>query len=123
MPITRAMATPPAERFLLSDSGTWHCPKWNCGWRATAASAAHPLSLGIEQWLAGYSRRPPLAEDFHREPILHPGQLRRNKANGDRLADMMRVAARSDPSDDLAVVPDRLVALRVGTVVVDDEGR
>ena len=49
-------------------------------------------------------------------------QFLRHVALRERAVDVVRVAARSDPADHLAVVPDRLVAEHVGVGRIDDEG-
>ena len=72
--------------------------------------------------------RPPAADDLDLEAVAARPVRRRERgrhvAERDRLPDVVAVAARRDPADDLAVVPDRLVADDVGRVVrigLDDE--
>src|SRR5208282_878745 len=49
------------------------------------------------------------------------GEFRRYVALGQRQVDVMAVAARRGPPDDISVVPDRLIAQHVGVARVDDE--
>src|SRR5215468_10215769 len=86
-------------------------------------SAAHAAAGGIEQRLALASCRTPLADELDLEALLRGLERSRNVAKGDRATDPVTVSARSDPTNDTSVVPDGLIARRVGIGGIDAEGR
>src|SRR5438552_8281795 len=93
------------------------------GYSQTTAALplAHALALRVEKRLARERRRPALAEDLEFEPARDGCERGRDVAERDRFSHAMPVAARCDPAHDLAVMPDRLVADRVGAVGIDHE--
>ena len=83
----------------------------------------------VEQRLGLEPRRPAAADDLDLEAVAARAVRRRRAPRARTRArcdwpDVVAVAARGDPADDLVVVPDRLVADDVGRVVrvgLDDE--
>src|SRR5579871_4122457 len=82
---------------------------------------AHPRALGIEEGNLGDGRGPAVADDLDLEAVGSVDELRRDVAERDRFLHVMRVAAGGDPADDLAFVPDRLVADAVGVLRIHHE--
>src|SRR5262245_53770410 len=77
--------------------------------------------FGIPQRLAGDLEPDPLAEDLDLAPRPDRRLLGRNVREGDRLLDREPVAAARHPPDDRAIDPDRLVAERHRSRVVEDQ--
>src|SRR5277367_567193 len=85
--------------------------------------------LGPHQFAARIERRPakpvcpaPLADDLYFKTGIGRGQRRRNIAESQRVIDAMPERARGDPTHRLAVMPDRLIADRIGIGGIHIEG-
>src|SRR5437868_5951309 len=99
---------------------------WNMrlGMRAppvTAISASHALALRIEQRLALRPGLVALADDLDLEALVIALDLLRHIAERHRLCSIVGIAARGDPANHLALVPDRLVADDIDILGVDGE--
>src|SRR5690348_15317320 len=70
----------------------------------------HPPSLGIEQRRALRPGRAAAADDLDREAVIFLRQFPGHIAHGQRLVGPVGITARGHPADDLADMPDRLVA-------------
>src|SRR6185312_9095189 len=81
----------------------------------------HPSARRIEQRLAEDRSVASITQDLDLECAFPQvsGQTRRNVSLRERSVDVVTVAARGDPADYLAVVPDRLVTEYVGVRSVD----
>ena len=81
---------------------------------ASIPSSPHQRPARIERGFAQAQRGAPLADDLDLESFIRLGQGRRHVAECERHAGAMPEASGGHPSDRLAVVPNRLVADRVG---------
>src|SRR5690348_1915393 len=80
-------------------------------------SGAHAHAGGIIRANGEPLRRPPLADDLDLKPGARARDRRGNVAEGERAPHPMAICAGSDPAAPPAVMPDRLIADRIGIAI------
>src|ERR1700687_1937511 len=83
------------------------------------ASGAHAGALRIERCLRDANCRAPLADQLHLETADLVGEILAHVAERDRLLHAVTEAARGDPADHVTLVPDGLIADRIGIARID----